>query len=456
MTEAVVLVIDDETLMREYVQEALLRAGYEADAAASGEEGLERLAERNYDVVVTDLKMTPVDGLDVLRRLNRDWPGTCCIIMTAYGTIETAVEALKLGADDYIMKPFAPDELEMALERALERRRLTRENVYLRAELDQYYDFASMVGESPAMKQVYEQINKVADSRATVLIRGPSGTGKELVARAIHHSSPRKSRPFIKVNCAALSAGLLESELFGHERGAFTGAHERKVGRFELANHGTLLLDEISEISPELQPKLLRVLQEREFDRVGGTKAIQVDTRIICTSNRNLEHAVETNLLRQDLFFRLNVIPIHLPALRERREDIPALMDYFLRRYTQENGRTIEGFSQGARELFMGYDWPGNVRELQNAIERAVVLTSERVLEPRHFNLDMAAGLSTPSDGKRVALPVGTTVAEAEKQLILLTLANCGDNRTRAAQMLGISVRTLRNKLKEYGAPPGH
>jgi DNA-binding NtrC family response regulator len=448
MARAHILVIDDENLMREYVEEALTRAGHEVKAAGGGREGIELLNSHVFDVVVSDLKMAPVDGIGVLRHVRANCPSTPCIIMTAYATVETAVEALREGAYDYIMKPFSPDELELAVNRAIERERMALENRYLRDELNQHYDFASMVGESKAMREVYDQIKKVADSRATVLIRGESGTGKELVARAIHYSGARKDRPFIKVNCAALSAGLLESELFGHEKGSFTGAHDRKIGRFELADLGTLLLDEVSEISMELQPKLLRALQEREFERVGGTHPIQVDTRIICTSNRNLEDAVEKGELREDLFFRLNVIPVELPALRDRREDIPALMDYFLERFVRENARTIGGFTDATRRLFMEYPWPGNVRELQNAIERAVVLTSDRTLEPKHFNLHQAIG--SKSMGNGAGLRPGKTVAEIERELILQTLEHCNQNRTHAADMLGISVRTLRNKLKEY------
>ncbi|MCL4219541.1 MAG: sigma-54 dependent transcriptional regulator, partial [Candidatus Hydrogenedentes bacterium] len=394
-------------------------------------------------------KMAPMDGLDVLRWVKQNSPDTHCIIMTAYGTVETAVTALKDGADDYIMKPFAPDELEMAIARAIERDRLTRENQYLRAEVNRGFDVGTMVGESQVIKRVYSEIEKVASSRATVLIRGESGTGKELVARAIHYSGVRRENPFIKVNCAALSAGLLESELFGHEKGSFTGAHDRKIGRFELADSGTLLLDEISEISTELQPKLLRALQEREFERVGGTTPIKVDTRIICTSNRDLEQAVQQGEFREDLFFRLNVIPIKLPPLRERKEDLPALMDFFLRRFLQENGRDIAGFSPEVYPLFRAYDWPGNIRELQNVIERAVVLSSERVLTPDHFSLGAQGALRGGNgDG---GMQVGLTVGEAERRLIMKTLEHCNQNRTHAAKMLDISVRTLRNKLKEYG-----
>jgi len=448
MSKHRILVIDDEALMREYVEEAMSRAGYQVDGSGNGPEGLDLFAQREHDVIVTDLKMAPMDGIEVLRGIRALDPDAPVIVMTAYGTIETAVAALKEGAADYILKPFTPDAIELAVSRALERARLTRENRYLRAELNAPYDLASMVGDSPAIRQVYDQIQKVASSRATVLIRGESGSGKELAARAIHYSGQRRDKPFIRVNCAALSAGILESELFGHERGAFTGAHERKIGRFELADTGTLLLDEVSEIGVELQPKLLRALQEREFERVGGNTTIPVDTRILATSNRDLDKAVRDGSFREDLFFRLNVITIHLPPLRARKEDIPALMDHALQRFNRENGRSIKGFSAAARQQFLDYDWPGNVRELLNAVERAVVLSTEDLLEPKHFQLD-AVGRAKP-DGGCQALPSGLTVAAMEKQLILQTLKQCAQNRTRAAERLGISVRTLRNKLKEY------
>lgn len=447
-----VLVIDDEPLMREYVEEALQRAGYAVESASSGADGVARFEKRPADVVVTDLKMAGMTGLDVVRAVRKQAEDTQVIVMTAYGTIETAVDALKSGAADYILKPFTPDAIEIAVARALELARLRQENKYLRSELGKGYDFAAMIGQSAAMRAVHEQILKVADSRATVLVRGESGTGKELVARAVHASGRRKDNPFIKVNCAALSAGILESELFGHEKGAFTSAHERKIGRFELADTGTLLLDEVSEISMELQPKLLRALQEREFERVGGTQTIRTDVHIVATSNRRLEEAVERGEFRQDLFYRLNVVDIHLPPLRQRKEDIPALMEHFLKRFAQENARKIAGFSAAARKLFLDYDWPGNVRELQNAIERAVVLADGDTLEPRHFNL---AGPGGNGGGAPRGLEPGKTVAEIEQELILKTLEHCGRNRTKAAEMLGISVRTLRNKLHEYNADNG-
>jgi DNA-binding NtrC family response regulator len=455
MAKTSILVVDDEDIMREYVEEALVRADYQVVAASSGRDALSRMESGSFDLVVTDLKMAPMDGLEVVRAVRASAPETQCIVMTAYGTIETAVSALKEGAADYILKPFAPDELELAIERTLEHRRLTEENFYLRAAVNEEYDFQSMVGSGPAMEHVYETILKVAPSKATVLIRGESGTGKELVARAIHYASPRQDKPFIKVNCAALSAGLLESELFGHEKGAFTGAHDRKIGRFELADGGTLLLDEISEISSDLQPKLLRALQEREFERVGGTGSIQVDTRIIATSNRDLEGAVEAGEFREDLFFRLNVIPIQLPPLRERVEDIPALLDYFLKRFNSENGQAITGFSEGAQERLSAYAWPGNVRELQNTMERAVVLATDRVLGEESFNLDQASVKRRREGPGEIIVPVGTTVAQMEKKLIEKTLTHCKENRTKAAEQMGISVRTLRNKLKEYRESDG-
>ena len=449
-----ILVVDDEPLMREYVEEALQRAGYAVVTASNGADGLKHFEKQPTDLVVTDLKMSGMTGLDVVRAVVAHTPGTPVIVMTAYGTIETAVDALKSGAVDYILKPFTPDAIEIAVARALEHARLKAENQYLRGELGKGYDFGAMVGQSAAMRAVHEQIRKVADTRATVLVRGESGTGKELVARAIHQMGRRKDNPFIKVNCAALSAGILESELFGHEKGSFTGAHERKIGRFELADTGTLLLDEVSEIGMDLQPKLLRALQEREFERVGGSQPIRVDVHIVATSNRRLEEAVERGEFRQDLFYRLNVVDIHLPPLRQRKDDIPALMDHFLKRFAQENGRKITGFSAAAKKLFLEYEWPGNVRELQNAIERAVVLSEGATLEPQHFQLNGPGGPGGAPAANR-GLEPGKTVAEVEKELILCTLEHCGRNRTKAAELLGISVRTLRNKLHEYNGNTG-
>ena len=449
MPKSNILVIDDEELMREYVEETLLRAGYAVDSVSCGADGVRALRDTPYDVVVTDLKMTPMDGIEVVREVKAESPSTHCIVMTAYGTIDTAVAAMKEGAEDYILKPFAPDALELAVERALERGRMADENRYLREALNDGYDFHSMIGESDAMQRVYAQIEKVARSRATVLLRGESGTGKELVARAIHYRGDRSKKPFIKVNCAALSAGLLESELFGHEKGSFTGAHDRKIGRFELADSGTLLLDEVSEIGPELQPKLLRALQEREIDRVGGIHPIQIDTRIIATSNRNLEKAVQDGDFREDLFFRLNVVPIQLPPLRERKKDILALAEHFLERSAAENGRPRPQLHPEVGPLLMRHSWPGNVRELQNTIERAVVFSEGDTLTPDDFAFIRSAVTLGASD-RSLGVAAGLTIAQMERELILKSLERCDDNRTRAAEMLDISVRTLRNKLKEY------
>lgn len=442
-----ILVIDDDDLMREYVEESLTRAGHEVASASSGAEGTALLEDQTFDIVVTDLKMTPMDGIQVVQHVKEHAPDTCCIVMTAYGTIETAVSAMKEGADDYILKPFSPDELDLAVARIREKIQLAEENRYLRKADNKGYYFDAMIGESKIMKQVHTQIRKVALSKSTVFVQGESGTGKELVARAIHQMGSRRDKPFVKVNCAALSAGLLESELFGHEKGSFTGASERKIGRFELANEGTLLLDEVSEISPELQPKLLRALQEREVDRVGGVQSIPVDTRIVATTNRDLEKAVEEGAFREDLFFRLNVIPIQLPPLRDRKEDLPALMDHFLEYYLLENGLSKMMFSPDVLPRFEEYNWPGNVRELQNSIERAVVLASGSEL-----TIDDFAQLG--SDYRRAAsqegIRAGMSVAAMERELIFKTLEKCNNNRTRAAAILDISVRTLRNKLKEY------
>ncbi|MCF6283727.1 MAG: sigma-54 dependent transcriptional regulator, partial [Candidatus Hydrogenedentes bacterium] len=380
-----ILVVDDEPLMREYVEEALLRAGYLVDTAGNGADGVALFEAYQHDVVVTDLKMTPMDGLGVLKNVLERHPETQVIVMTAYGTIETAVSALKGGATDYILKPFAPDALELAVTRALELARLTQENRYLREELNTRYDNGAMVGGSSAMQQVQNDIAKVVDSRATVLIRGASGTGKELVARAIHHGGMRANKPFIKVNCAALSAGILESELFGHEKGAFTGAHDRKIGRFELADGGTLLLDEVSEIDVGLQAKLLRALQDGEVRRVGESRAFAVDVRVISATHRDLARRVSEGHFREDLYYRLRVVQIPMPPLRKRREDIPLLIEHFVSLYNQRFNRKMQGVDAAAVKQMTRYDWPGNIRELQHAVEHAFVMCREETIGLEHL-----------------------------------------------------------------------
>ncbi len=448
MPKEKILVIDDEPLMREFIEEALSRSGYKIVAVSNGKDGISLIKKQPFDLIITDLKMEPIDGIEVLKKAQQISPETPVIIITAYATIDTAISTLKSGAVDYLIKPFSAEAIEIAVKRALERVHIKAENKFLRSELQSYIGPAEMIGSSKAMEELRKNILKVANSRSTVLIRGETGVGKELVARAIHYSSPRRNKPFIKVNCAALSSGILESELFGHEKGAFTGAYERKLGRFELANGGSLLLDEISEIHIDLQPKLLRALQEREIERVGGTETIPIDTRIIATTNRNLEEAIEKGSFREDLFFRLNVITIHVPPLRERKEDIPELVEYFIKKFSRENGRNIEGVSKDAMEALLEYNWPGNIRELQNIIERAVVLAeNKRILEISDLGF---LGNITLKHSFSHSFSPGITLQEAEKRLILQTLEYCKGNKTKTAQILGISVRTLRNKLQEY------
>jgi len=450
MAHAQILVIDDEPLMRDFLEETLFRAGYGVETATDGVTGLAQIRESSYDLIITDMKMPGMDGLALLEQAKKYQPDVAAIIMTAYASVETAVQALKAGAADYIMKPFTPDEIEHVIKKALYERKLENENRYLRSEIEQNFNFQEMVGSSSGMTAVYDQIKKISQSKASVLIRGESGTGKELIARAIHCNSPRRDKPFIKLNCAALAPSLLESELFGHEKGSFTHAINKKIGRFELADEGTLLLDEIGEMDPGLQSKLLRVLQEREFERVGGTKPIKVDTRIISTTNRNLEKAIENGSFREDLYFRLNVIPIKIPPLRERKEDIPALAQYFLEKYNLENNKNIKEIDGDAMMMLMGNDWPGNVRELENAIERAVVLGTDEVISQDYFAFPQQRTRQPVGDG--IYLPESVTIGESERILIFHTLKRLGNNKTRTAEALDISVRTLRNKLNGYKA----
>lgn len=450
MARAQILVIDDEPLMRDFLEETLVRSGFGVSTASDGTAGLGEIRSNAYDLIITDIRMPGVDGIGLLQETKKLQPGVAVIMMTAYASVETAVEALRLGAADYIMKPFTPEKIECVVEAVLKERKLEHVNRYLRSEIEQDFSFEEMVGTSDAMVAIYDQIKKISQSKASILLRGESGTGKELIARAIHNSSPRRDKPFIKINCAALAPTLLESELFGHEKGSFTHAINKKIGRFELADEGALLLDEIGEMEMGLQSKLLRVLQEKEFERVGGTKSIQIDTRIISTTNRDLEKDIEEGRFREDLFFRLNVIPITIPPLRERKEDIPALVQHFLNKHNLENGKNIEKIHPDAMMMIMGHDWPGNVRELENCIERAVVLCSDDTIPPEFFAFPTKRPRLEAGDG--IFLPQDITVGEAERILILHTLNKHGNNKTRTAKILDISVRTLRNKLKEYQA----
>lgn len=444
-----ILVVDDDTLGREYLCETLTRGGYDIVSASNGQQAVFMIGREGYDLIFLDMKMPGMCGMEVLEKVKAVSPEAVVVLMTAYGTIETAVEAMKKGAYDYIIKPFSPDQIEHLISRVNERQKLIIENKYWRANSNIDEKLNPVFSRNSKMSQIYEQIKKIAQSKASVLIQGESGTGKELVARAIHYHSHRSEKPFIRVNCAALAETLLESELFGHERGAYTGAISKHVGRFELANEGTLLLDEISEISPIIQAKLLRVLEEEEFERVGGEKTIKIDVRIVATTNRNLIEEIHKGTFREDLFYRLNVVPVHLPPLRERREDIPLLVDYYLKKYSIENDTIVKSADKETIDYLCQYNWPGNVRELKNVIQRAVVMGSSEVLQRDQFT-----GLFIHRDVKQTetTLTAGKAIEDVEKDLIYNTLEKTGGNKTRAAELLKITTRTLRNKLNKYDA----
>lgn len=434
-----ILVVDDEALMRNFLVEALKREGIEAIAVENGEKAIQLLNEQSFEMVITDMKMTRATGMDVLKHAKEVSPRTLVIVMTAFGTIDNAVEAMKAGAFHYLIKPFSFESLIANIEKANQHSALVEENSYLREQVSSNSFGLPIVAESPAMKKILEDIQQVAKSHASVLINGETGTGKEVIAHLIHYSSPRASQPFIKVNCAAIPETLIESEFFGHEKGAFTGAASKRLGRFELANQGSLLLDEVTEIPMTLQAKLLRVTQEQEYERVGGSKSIKVDVRLISTSNRDMREALTSKVLREDLYYRLNVIPLFLPPLRERREDIVPLAEFFIERTCRENHLPRKSLSEGAKEKLLCYRWPGNVRELSNVIERAIVMDQGKVVQENHLHLDNLIG----------SLAAGKTLQEFEKQLIVETL-QMHENRTKAAETLGISLKTLRDKLQEH------
>jgi DNA-binding NtrC family response regulator len=445
-----ILIVDDEDGMRRLLSRVLTREGYDASAVGSGAEALRLVASERFDLVVTDIKMPEMDGLQLLAELKEYEPSLPIIVITAYGTIENAVQALRSGAYDYIAKPFENDEIKLTVAKAFERERLLAENRYLHEELEGRYDFSGIVGSSAAMQQVYEMASSVAISNANVLITGESGTGKELLARSIHYSSPRKEKPFVVLNCAALSEGVLESELFGHEKGAFSGALDTRKGRFERADQGTLFIDEVAEMSMAAQVKLLRVIQEHEFERVGGNKTISVNVRIVAATNKVLEEQVKEGKFREDLYYRLNVVNINVPPLRSRREDIEPLSRYFLEKYTSETGKKITDMAPRAISCLLAHDWPGNVRELQNAIERAVVLAKGNVLTPRDFPQGLQGDdqicLQIPEKGGSLT----EILEDLERQLIIQTLQREEGSQTRAADTLGIKRTTLRYKMEKY------
>ena len=457
MTGERVLVADDDPLSREFLQEALGALQMEAVGAADGEEAISRLWEGGFDLVVTDLKMPRADGLQVLEAARSLQPPVPVVLITAFGTVEVAVEAMRGGAEDFLVKPASPEQVEVVVRRFREKRRLAAENRYLREMLTGGGE-GQVVAVSPAMKRVLALADKVAPSKATVLITGESGVGKEVVAARIHARSDRRDKAFIGLNCAALSESLLESELFGHEKGAFTGAVRRREGRFELAHQGTLFLDEIAETGPGLQAKLLRFLEKEEFERVGGSRTLKVDVRILAATNKDLGKAVEEGDFREDLFFRLNVFPIHVPPLRERPEDIPLLVQFGIQKFGKKAG--VERVEPSAMEALRAYSWPGNVRELLNVVQRLVLLAEEGVVTGGLVDLVLGGhGARTgsspvPAGGDPFYPLVGLTAAEVEKGLILATLRSQGGNKAAAARMLGLTDRTLRNKLRQWEARP--
>jgi DNA-binding NtrC family response regulator len=445
-----ILVVDDEVNARTALAELLRDEGFDVETAADAFKALGKFEAFAPHIVITDLKMPGMDGIELVQKLRAMEDPPAVIVMTAFGAVASAVDAMRAGAAEYLTKPINFDELLVVVDKVMEHIELRRETRQLRARLRDRVAPNNIIGSAPPMQRVFEIIDQVAPSKATVLITGESGTGKELVANAIHQRSPRASGPFVKLHCAALAETLLESELFGHERGAFTGAAARKDGRFSLADAGTLFLDEIGEISPSVQVKLLRFLQEHEFERVGGTQTIRVDVRVIAATNRNLVDDVKAGRFREDLFYRLNVVTLDMPSLRERKTDIPALGKFFLDRYARDNAKQIEGFAPQTLELLMSYDWPGNVRELENAIERAVVLTTGKNVEPRHLPPNVRPMVSATG---MPPIP-GSTLAELEKYAILETLKLTGGSTSKAAEILGISVRTIQYRLHDYNAAP--
>lgn len=450
VSEGQILIVDDEGSLREFLSIALQRVGYNVGQAGTGEEALRILEGTAYDLALVDLRMPGIDGLTVLRKAKALDPSLVVVMMTAYSTAETAVEAMKQGAFDYLIKPFKVEELKLVLQRALEQRRLQQENIRLRREVETRYRFENIIGKSPKMHKVFDTILQVAGSPATIFLTGESGTGKELVAKAIHFNSARKARPFITVNCGAVPEGLMESELFGHVKGAFTGAVANKEGLFEAANSGTLFLDEVTEIPHSLQVKLLRVLEDPEVRRVGGTKSIRVDVRIIAASNRDLHDALSQGKLREDLYYRLNVIPIHLPPLRERPEDIPLLATHFLTGFAVKQEAAPKQLTPAALAALESYPWPGNVRELENVIERAATLTSGETIGIENLP-DVVAG-SMVSKAVQVTFPaegldLDRCLAEIEMEIIQKAMERAEGVPQRAADLLRCSLRSLRYRL---------
>jgi two-component system response regulator HydG len=444
-----ILVVDDEFSHRQMLEAVLSADGYEIHQAEDGQSAIESVEKRFYDLILMDVRMGRVGGIEALKTIKEISPGIPIIIMTAYASVNTAVDALKSGAYDYLTKPLDIDELKILVHKALHYRQLEQENILLKEQLANRFDFSSIISRSREMKNLLETVALVAPTEATVLILGESGTGKELIANAIHQNSPRKDRPFIKVNCAALPETLLESELFGHEKGSFTGATTRRKGRFHLADRGSIFLDEIAEMSSSTQTKILRVLQEREFEPVGSSETVKIDTRIITATNKNLHEEIKANRFREDLYYRINVVSLIVPAMRDRRDDIPLLAGYFLKQYAEKNKKLIKDITPKAQDLLMRYDWPGNVRELENVIERSIIMARGDMITPSEFP-EVLQELNIDKKETRLDLTPGRKLKDVEKDMIIRTLEMTGGNRTHTANILGISRRTLQLKIKEY------
>jgi two-component system response regulator AtoC len=440
-----VLLIEDDKLMRISLEDALKGTGYEVLSFENGTDALKALKLNSFDVAVTDFRLPDIDGFDIVREITERGDDIPVVVMTAYGTIKDAVEAMKLGAFDYITKPFSLDEFLLLIDRALEIKRLKEENIRLKKDLSKCYCAPNIIGESATMKKVFSLIEKVSATDSTILILGESGTGKELIATTIHYQSSRKDKPLIKVNCASLPEGLIESELFGYEKGAFTGAFKRKPGRFELANKGTIFLDEIGDLPLSTQSKILRVLQEKTFERLGGTETISIDVRVLAATNKNLEEKVKKGNFREDLYYRLNVIPIFMPPLRDRKDDVPLLIDFFLDKRRSRYSKNIK-FANDALDLLSSYDYPGNVRELENIVERCITLATADIIHKK----DLPPFLFKKSDENRQPT-LSDVSAEAEKAHIIRILNSTNVNKTRAAELLGISRKTLWEKMNIYG-----
>ena len=455
---ASILVIDDVLSVRQSLQEILGTEGYEVETAPDGESGLQRVKDEPFDLVLTDLALPGLGGMDILKYLVRHQPECSCIIITGYGTIQNSVAAMRLGAYDYLCKPVDPQELKLVVARALDHRRLKRENLQLKKQLHKRYGFANIVGNSEAITQVFELIKKVADTDSTVLVLGESGTGKELINRAIHYNSLRREGPLIPVNCAAIPEELLESELFGHERGAFTHAIRTRIGRFEQANGGTIFLDEIADMSPSLQVKILRVLQDRSFERIGGLKTIKVDIRVIAATNQNLEEMVRRSRFREDLYYRLNVIPIRVPPLRDRVADIPLLVQHFLHEFSRKKKKPIKRLSPQVMDLLLRHPWPGNIRELENLIERLVILSEGEEVQaselPERFRAKPQAPSGKPQEISDQGIHLTAAVQEFERDLILKALDKSNWVKSRAAQLLHLNRTTLLEKMKKQNILP--